>query len=476
MANEPIIRTFTAADIEKYHRGQLSNREMHDLEKAALDDPFLADALEGYETAGVDVAADLAGLKKRLADSTENHKVIPMGAGRSSFPWLRAAALVVLVAGAGLLVYQFAFHKEKKSAENIALSQPKEKQEANATDSIPETTVPAKGNSAAITKKQSHDTISSRLDASFLAANQNSDGDGVLDSITVSSEPNATIVATVPSVKTSAEKGLKDKEIVLKKITDVKDYERSDDNAGFYKRKSDSAKQELAFGMTARSPRVGRSNNELNRVYNSNNQYNYQVNNQSYRTNLFRGRVTDSANNALPFANVTNTADNVGTYADAQGNFTLISPDSVLNVQVRSIGFENTNVQLKNFVANNQITLPEDKSLGEVVISNKRPNSDRSRATTLTLEEPEPVDGWVNYDTYLANNLVVPENFRSRQTGNGGEVRLSFEINKNGEPVNITVDQSLCESCDKEAIRLIKEGPKWKRKAKKRRTSVTISF
>jgi hypothetical protein len=39
---------FTASDIERYYSGKMSPQERHALEKAALDDPFLADALEGY--------------------------------------------------------------------------------------------------------------------------------------------------------------------------------------------------------------------------------------------------------------------------------------------------------------------------------------------------------------------------------------------------------------------------------------------
>ena len=94
----------------------------------------------------------------------------------------------------------------------------------------------------------------------------------------------------------------------------------------------------------------------------------------------------------------------------------------------------------------------------------------------MVLEEPEPADGWNNYDLYLANNLKVPENFEEKETGSHGEVELSFEVDKNGEPFNITVKKSLCDVCDKEAIRLVKEGPKWKRKAKKGKATVKISF
>jgi TonB family protein len=93
----------------------------------------------------------------------------------------------------------------------------------------------------------------------------------------------------------------------------------------------------------------------------------------------------------------------------------------------------------------------------------------------MVLEEPEPIDGWDNYDTYLANNIRLPEKQQVKQKVSG-EVQLSFEINRDGDPVNITVDRSLCQSCDQEAIRLVKEGPKWKRKTRKGRTSVTVNF
>ncbi|HRF19897.1 MAG TPA: carboxypeptidase-like regulatory domain-containing protein, partial [Chitinophagaceae bacterium] len=201
---------------------------------------------------------------------------------------------------------------------------------------------------------------------------------------------------------------------------------------------------------------------------------------QNYRnqqSNVFRGRVTDQNNVGVPFANVTNLDDNeAGTYTDARGNFILTYPDSVLNVQVRSIGFEYNNVQLRNSVPTNQVILQDDRSLSEVVISNKKPNAvARSRETNMKLEEPEPADGWDNYDSYLVNNVKLPDEYVTKQQG-GGEVQVSFEVDKNGEPVNFKIEKSLCKKCDQEAIRLIKEGPKWRRKAKNGRTTVTITF
>ena len=63
MSEEKNIINYTATDIEKYWNGKLSPAEMHSIEKAAMDDPFLADALEGYKNASL---ADLDSLKERL--------------------------------------------------------------------------------------------------------------------------------------------------------------------------------------------------------------------------------------------------------------------------------------------------------------------------------------------------------------------------------------------------------------------------
>ena len=38
---------------------------------------------------------------------------------------------------------------------------------------------------------------------------------------------------------------------------------------------------------------------------------------------------------------------------------------------------------------------------------------------------------------------------------------LTFFVNKEGRPFDIKVKESLCKSLDKEAIRLIQEGPDW---------------
>jgi len=466
MSTDNNIKTFTAADIEKYHQGLLSNKERHDLEKAAMDDPFLADALEGYAVAGVNAGADIAALKKRLTEKVEGAKVIPMKAApRNSFRTLRAAAMIAFVAGASFLIYQFGF---KNKSSEIAQAETTKKQELNPSDTTknntPTTVVPElrtiDNNTAPIKNEISKPRGNIQNNAS--GGSSITPEQVVSNDAAVSKSIETQPVANAP-LKTLDEKSddykVTNKNAVNKELakaeTENKQKSRQDSDGDGVK---DQLDQQNSRNITAsrKADNAGLYNN----------------------TNIFRGRVTDANNNAVPFANVTNVQDNnVGTYTDASGYFNLTYPDSVLNVQVRSIGFENNNVLLRNTVNNNQVIMQDDRrNLSEVVLNRQKPNAiARSRDSNMKLEEPEPADGWANYDTYLANNLEVPEDLKSRQTGSG-EVLVSFEVDKNGEPVNIKVEKSLCGKCDKEAIRLIKEGPKWKRKAKKGRTTVTIYF
>ena len=52
-------------DIERYNQGLMSASERNSLERAALEDPFLADAMEGFTNTPVDLAADMKELKEK---------------------------------------------------------------------------------------------------------------------------------------------------------------------------------------------------------------------------------------------------------------------------------------------------------------------------------------------------------------------------------------------------------------------------
>jgi TonB family protein len=91
----------------------------------------------------------------------------------------------------------------------------------------------------------------------------------------------------------------------------------------------------------------------------------------------------------------------------------------------------------------------------------------------VVIDTLEPAEGFINFDDYIARNIKMPEEFKAKTTS--GEVQLSFDVDKNGQPVNIAIVKSLCSKCDEEAIRLLKEGPKWKKK-KNQKGKITIKF
>ncbi len=114
MSEEKKYKNYTAADIEKYHRGLLSPGEMNELEKAALDDPFLADALEGYGATAVNISSDLSELKKKLEERVSDKKVISIAPSGSSFKWWKVAAAVVILGGLGYFIFQVSTDNKNK--------------------------------------------------------------------------------------------------------------------------------------------------------------------------------------------------------------------------------------------------------------------------------------------------------------------------------------------------------------------------
>ena len=517
--------TFTAADIERYHKGLLSSREMHDLEKAALDDPFLADALEGYSVPGVNVAADIADLKKQLAQKTEEEtaKVIPMAGNARSFPWLRAAVLIVGIAGAALLTYQLAFNNKKDNA--LARNENTDALEKNTTQNNAPVATPVDTSKKAVDGIINYSQADSDITNDFAATTKQKLQQTEHYAIGETNQP-AGIVRNDASFGTKADspyavfkvlkgdvatttpapsKSLRDGRSAIgdsimpgsimpglhrnanpvvsaddKVIAGVETKEQSviDINKPTAKKKAPDnvmADRGVTYNSMERA-RVGNSNNGfINQQGGKDNNY--------YRLNSFRGQVLDNNNNPLPFANVTNVQDGIGTYADSKGFFNLTSTaDSQLNVNVRVLGYNNLNYQLKSSAGLlNKVQLQEDRSLSaQVVEKNKRANeaARKSRNTMKLAGEPEPEDGWDNYYSYLDNNTNAPDEaaLRAKENATGLTVDISFEVNKYGEPVDIKIERSLCPQCNDEAIRLIKQGPKWKRKAKKGRTTVTISF
>lgn len=81
--------------IRQYLAGELDDKAMHALERQALDDPFLAEALEGYAAHDPDQSAHLAALQQRL-----EQRVGQSQKGKLRllyYRWASAAAILVIL-------------------------------------------------------------------------------------------------------------------------------------------------------------------------------------------------------------------------------------------------------------------------------------------------------------------------------------------------------------------------------------------
>ena len=106
---------YTTDHIRLYLEGKLTPAQMHDLEKAALSDPFLADALEGMEVHGDNVKFndEVEELRSRLIGRVKNRKGMLVSV--SSLWWKIAAVLVIMITGVAVIIFT---GKKNKPAQN----------------------------------------------------------------------------------------------------------------------------------------------------------------------------------------------------------------------------------------------------------------------------------------------------------------------------------------------------------------------
>lgn len=103
--NTSTQHNFTITEIEKYFSNQLSNTERHALEKAALTDPFLADAIEGYEIANLTKAKNYINETAQAIKNKEAQKAKVVAMPSRNKQWLRIAAGIILMIGAGTTIW-----------------------------------------------------------------------------------------------------------------------------------------------------------------------------------------------------------------------------------------------------------------------------------------------------------------------------------------------------------------------------------
>ncbi|MGZ5134538.1 MAG: carboxypeptidase-like regulatory domain-containing protein [Flavitalea sp.] len=187
--------------------------------------------------------------------------------------------------------------------------------------------------------------------------------------------------------------------------------------------------------------------------------------------NNFSGRVMDPNNKPLANANLQVLPNKTTVLTDESGSFQFTAKDSVADVQVSHIGFEQRNFRLQNNIASNNIVLePQKESLDEVVVTGYGTQRKKEvTKATVKVQDAVPQIGWVEYEKYLEQNKKPPANNPLMK----GEVVVSFQIKRPAILSDFKIEKSLSKEYDAEAIRLVKEGPAWKL-LRGDRTSITV--
>lgn len=401
-----------------YIRGLRKGKEAHRLEKESMQDPFLADAMDGYNQVEGNHEQRIEKLRMQVSAHSAKKK------NTYAITWSIAACLII---GFGISSY-FLFLKKSMTDEvfiteesvSTKLAEPA----APPTPAIPATpTVPAtpqKEIALATTKVKTDSTPISEITA------RQADKKDMIAKIQATSQPQQGVpVATVPVMEEVSEETAALQEVVATMDT--------------FESESDK-KMKLAKVATILP-----------------------------QNNMIKGRVTDEKGEPLIGASVTYKGTNIGTITNMNGEFSLVKKDDKKRLTAQFIGYDPVEIRVDTS-RTMLIAMNENKqALNEVVVVGYGAKKNKKSVTAGTVVKgneqankditPQPVIGKRKFQKYLKENLVRPTDEKCAQVK--GKVVLTFLVNKEGRPFSIKVKESLCESSDKEAIRLIQEGPDW---------------
>ena len=408
-----------------YIRGLRKGKEAHRLERESMQDPFLADAMDGYSQVEGNHEQRIEKLRMQVSAHSAKKK------NTRAITWSIAACLAI---GFGISSY-FLFLKKSMTDEVFiakeSVSSKLAEPAAPPTPAIPATpTVPATPQeeiALATTKVKTDSTPASEdsTPVSEITARQ-ADKKDMIAKIQATSQPQQGVpVATMPVMEEVSEETAALQEVVATMDT--------------FESESDK-KMKLAKVATILP-----------------------------QNNMIKGRVTDGKGEPLIGASVTYKGTNIGTITNMNGEFSLVKKDDKKRLTAQFIGYDPVEIRVDTsrtmLIAMNE----NQQALNEVVVVGYGAKKKKKSVTAGTVVKgdeqankditPQPVIGKRNYQKYLKENLVRPTDEKCAQVK--GKVILTFLVNKEGRPFYIKVKESLCESADKEAIRLIQEGPDW---------------
>jgi hypothetical protein len=410
--------------LDDYLEGKLDASMMHKVERISLDDPFVAQALEGLSAAKKRTQTFSLlqkQLQERVAQKPVERKMWRITSHRLSI----AATAAVLFITVGVLFWLRESNRRQQL--EMASNRPKQieiniKPEAAAVAPTDTLTTPKP---ATLVDQQK---VEQALNNTLSKGNQ---------AIAKNNIPRETIVESA---------SLENKEVVKARLT---------------KDNSENQAKMLVARIAAPVAPVQALESRVDGI---------QVKTDPYARSV-KGTVYDINGRPLPGVDVKMVGDDLRSITNMSGEFSLpINKDSnKVTLEVASLGFARKNIEAKPNEQTNIRLEASSSALNEVVVV-KSKNVAKKMAAKDEVVIGMPAIGWKAYSEYLIKeNKLYVDGAKS--------VVLSFDILKNGAPDNIKIEKSGGKSLDDEAIRLLKDGSKWNYPASvNKNTSVTIKF
>lgn len=400
---EETNKKYTAKDFARYHSGTMAADEMHALEKAALEDPFLADALEGYANTG-NFETDILELKERVEEKRKKKNVFTISSITEN-KWWRIAALFVIISGAGFFFYRLNFVNKGDSLATTEIKSAKEKTGSTALSPSMDS---ATANGDLAFQKPEASTFSKKDNSALSKQNiENEKADNNPSAVT---QP----VEAAPLKKS-------EKDLAANNISENAEDKFSDKEEGKeYRLKgriTDDKGNPIAMASISEPTRK-----EI--------------------------VLTDTAGNFLLRSPDSNTTATVTAAGYSTKKVTLQKDEQP------TIAMNKSEAAMSEVVVTG---LGQKNKKDRALLRSKALSGKVSEVEITTSPQPFPKND--QFEQYMDNNIkpVLDENGQVAK----GEVLLSFTINKKGRPSNIKIIKSSCAVCEKLAIALLEDGPDW---------------
>jgi TonB family protein len=393
-------------DIERYLKGDMTPPERHALEKAALSDPFLADALAGAEQVGSDIfSVELMELQSSIyARTRKRNKPRTI----SLWNWsLGIAAGLIVIAVSGVFIIG-RISEQQRQREMAVLDTQSQNELRLIRDS-------GEKDSLTIIIPQSSQRYATAYDTR--------------------SRRSPRRIAIQPRIETIAQSGVtqtvpqREVEVNLSEKPVIATEDLADSDVVSAKEKSDAVRSEVVA-----------ANDSIINV----------------RSRVVKGKVISTEDGStLPGVNVLVKGTREGTVTNEMGNFEIKVDDNDTDLVFSFIGMQTKEVAIKD---KNQIDIkldPDYAQLSEVVVTGSGVQS----ADHSSLKLAEPQGGRKAFQHYLEKELQYPKQALDNKVE--GKVTVQFTVGLNGQLDDFKVIKGIGFGCDDEVIRLIKQGPAW---------------